>query len=124
MTVDRTLLGRLRSRGEEVFTQISGELTSNPRFMKAMEGALRGKEKLEDAAGRAVRSMSLPTRSEFKRALARIESLERELAALRAKGGSGGTRRAKGGSGGRSGRRNVAASGARRGSARKTSRTG
>jgi hypothetical protein len=85
MTVDKNLLNRLRSRGEEVFTQVSAELMSNPRFMKAMEGALRGKEKAEVAVARAIKTMNIPTRTEFKRALRRIDALEDELAALKAK---------------------------------------
>ena len=85
MTIDRGLLGRIRARGEEVFTQLSGELMTNPRFMKAMESAMRGKQRLEEAVGHVVRSMNVPTRSEFKRALARIETLEREVASRRAK---------------------------------------
>ncbi len=85
MTVDRGLLGRLRTRGEEVLTLLSAELTSNPRFLKAMEGAMRGKERLEEAVGQALKQMNVPTRTELKRALSRIESLEREVAALKAK---------------------------------------
>ena len=85
MTIDRGLLDRIRTRGEEVLTQVSAELMSNPRFAKAMEGALRGKEKVEKAAGKALRQVNVPTRSELKRALSRIESLEREVAALKAK---------------------------------------
>jgi len=85
MTIDRGLLGRIRARGEEVFTQLSGELMTNPRFMNAMESALRGKQRLEEAVGHVVRSMNVPTRSEFKRALARIETLERQVASRRAK---------------------------------------
>ena len=69
MTIDRGLLDRIRTRGEEVFTQVSGELMSNPRFMKAMEGAMRGKEKLEEAVGQVLKKMNIPTRTEFKRAL-------------------------------------------------------
>jgi polyhydroxyalkanoate synthesis regulator phasin len=88
MTIDAGVLERLRARGEEVLTQISSELMSNPRFVKAMQGAVRGKEKLEEAASRAVKSMNIPTRSEFKRAQARIEALERDVAALRAKLGA------------------------------------
>jgi hypothetical protein len=56
MTIDRGLLERIRTRGEEVLTQVSAELTQNPRFVKAMEGALRGKEKVEEAAPRKPRS--------------------------------------------------------------------
>ena len=85
MTVDRGLLDRIRIRGEEVLTLVSGELMSNPRFMKAMEGAVRGKEKLEEAVGQALKQMNVPTRTELKRALSRIETLEREVAALRVK---------------------------------------
>jgi hypothetical protein len=86
MTVDRGLLGRLKARGEQVVTQLSGELMSNPRFTRAIESAMRGKEKLEEAAGRALRQMNLPTRAELKRALARIEAFEREVGTLKAKG--------------------------------------
>jgi polyhydroxyalkanoate synthesis regulator phasin len=85
MTVDSGFLNRLRSRGEEVLTQVSAELSSNPRFMQAMAGALRGKEKLEQAVSRVLRQMNVPSRSELKRALARIDALEREVAALKAK---------------------------------------
>jgi len=85
MTVERGLLDRIRSRGEEVLSQVSAELMSSPRFMKAMEGALRGREKLEEAVGQALKQMNVPTRSELKRALSRIETLEREVAALQAK---------------------------------------
>jgi len=97
MSVDRGLLDRLRDRGEEVLTQVSGELMSNPRFLKAMEGALRGKEKVEEAAARAIKSMNIPTRTEFQEALARIDALERELLALQGKGKakSGGGARGK-----------------------------
>ena len=49
MTVDRGLLERIRSRGEEVLTQVSAELMSNPRLAKAMGAAMRGKEKVEEA---------------------------------------------------------------------------
>jgi hypothetical protein len=85
MTDDPGFLNRLRSRGEEVLTQVSAELSSNPRFMRAMAGAMKGKEKLEQAVARVLRQMNVPSRSELKRALARIDALERDLAALKAK---------------------------------------
>jgi hypothetical protein len=52
MTIDRGLLDRIRTRGEEVLTQVSAELMSNPRFAKAMKEAMRGKKRVEKAAGR------------------------------------------------------------------------
>jgi polyhydroxyalkanoate synthesis regulator phasin len=86
MTVDRGLLERIKTRGEEVLTQVSSELMSNPRFMKAMEGAMRGKERLEETVGKVLKQMNVPTRTELKRALSRIETLEREVASLKARG--------------------------------------
>ena len=84
MTDETSVLQRLRARGEEVFAQVSGELMSNPHFMKAMQHAMRGKEKLDQAAARALRTMNVPTRTEFQKALRRIESLEAEVQALKA----------------------------------------
>lgn len=83
---DPSLISKLKARGEEVLGQLSGQLMSNPQFMKAMEGALKGKQKLDQAVGRVLKQMNIPTRTEFKRALARIETLERELATLKAAG--------------------------------------
>jgi BMFP domain-containing protein YqiC len=80
---DRTIFDRLKERGEEVFTQVSGELMANQHFMKAMESALKGKEIVDQAAARALKSMNVPTRSDLKKALARIEALEAEMAALK-----------------------------------------
>jgi hypothetical protein len=78
-----SVFDRLRARGEEVFAQVSNELLANPRFMKAMEKAWQGKAKLDKAVGQALKRMNIPTRSEFRRAVSRIESVERELAALK-----------------------------------------
>ncbi len=64
-------------------TQVSNELMSNPRFIRAMQAAVRGKEWIDQAVAQALRTMNVPTRSEFKRALARIDVLERELADVR-----------------------------------------
>ena len=75
---------KLRAKGEEVFAQVSQELMANPRFTKAVEGAMRGKERLDQAAAKALKTMNVPTRTEFKKALRRIESLEEELASLKA----------------------------------------
>ena len=82
MSEDTGFLNRLRSRGQEYLTQVSAELSQNPRFMQAVAGAMRGKEKLEEAVSRVLRQMNVPTRSELKRAVARIDALEKELAAL------------------------------------------
>jgi hypothetical protein len=85
MTERKSVLDALRTRGSELFGQVSADLMQSPHFAKALQGALRGKEVLDRAAGRALKNMNIPTRSEFKRALGRIEALEQELAALRKK---------------------------------------
>lgn len=89
MSDEESVFDRLRARGEKVLAQVSSELMQNPQFLKAMQGAMKGKEKLDEAAARALKTMNIPTRSEFKRALRRIETLEAEVAALRAKGKKG-----------------------------------
>ena len=85
MSQDKGLFDRLKERGDEMLAQVSGELMQNPHFMRAMESALRGKQRIDEGAARALKSMNIPTRSEFKKALTRIEALETELAAVKAK---------------------------------------
>jgi hypothetical protein len=85
MPEDKSLFDRLRERGDEVLQQITGELSQNPQFIKAMEGAMRGKQKLDQVAANAMKSMNIPSRTEFKRAVARIESLEEEVTSLKEK---------------------------------------
>ena len=85
MSDEASVFDRLKARGEQVFAQVSGELMQNPQFMKALQSALRGKQKLDEAAARALKTMNIPTRTEFRKALRRIEALEAEVASLQAK---------------------------------------
>jgi hypothetical protein len=82
--VARSVFDRLKERGEEVLNQLSNDLMANPHFVKAMQSAVKGKEKLEDGVAQALRGMNIPTRTEFKKALSKIEALERELAVQKA----------------------------------------
>lgn len=81
---DESVFDRWRARGEAVFNQVSAELMKNPNFVKAMQAAMKGKERVDVAVGQALKAMNVPTRSEFRRALARIDALEQELASLKA----------------------------------------
>jgi hypothetical protein len=83
VTAQRGVFDFLRARGEEFLNQVSNELMSNPRFIQAMQAAVRGKEWVDQAVAQALRTMNVPTRTEFKRAVARIDALERELAEIR-----------------------------------------
>ena len=85
MTIDKDLIDRLKTRGEEMFTQVSAELMQNPRFMKAMEGAMKGKERVDDVVRQALKKANIPSRTEFKKAVRRIDELEEELASLKKK---------------------------------------
>lgn len=71
----------LKAQGQEFFGQLAGALMSDPRFMRAMERAWQGKAALESAAARALKEMNIPTRTEFQKAVKRIEALEARLAA-------------------------------------------
>ena len=77
---ENSIFGRLRARGGEFFSQVSSELMKNPQFVSAMQAAVAGKEKLDEAVARALETMNIPTRTEFKRALDRIEALEQQAA--------------------------------------------
>lgn len=83
MTRRDSVFDRIRTGTGGLFSQLSGELMQSPAFMKAVQRALQGKELLDRAATRALKQASIPTRTEFKRALGRIEALESELDELR-----------------------------------------
>lgn len=83
-TRSRSVFEKLKEQGEAMLTQISNEVVSSPVFARAMEGAMKGKERLDQAVGQALKQMNIPTRTEFRRAVQRIEQLEAELAAVRA----------------------------------------
>jgi polyhydroxyalkanoate synthesis regulator phasin len=85
VTKHASVFDTLKARGEEVLSRVSGELMANPHFMKAMQAAWQGKEKLDQAVARVLKQMNIPTRTEFKRAVGRIDALEQEVAALKAK---------------------------------------
>ena len=80
----RGLLGVLKERGEGVLQDLSTELLKNPRFLKALQKAIQGKEALDVAAGRALKKANIPTRTEFKKSVRKVEALEQELAELKA----------------------------------------
>jgi hypothetical protein len=76
----------LLKKGGAALADASQGLMKNPAFVAAVATAYRGKAKVNDAVGHALKTMNVPTRSEFKRALARIEALERELESRKREG--------------------------------------
>jgi hypothetical protein len=75
---------KLKERGEEMLSQISDEVVNSPYFHRAMEGVMKGRQQLTEAAAQALKQMNIPTRTEFKKAMSRIDTLEQEINTLRA----------------------------------------
>ena len=115
-TREKTIFDELRARGNEFFTRMSSELMSNPNFTRAMQAAWWTKEKADQAVAQALRSMRIPTREEFERALWRIEQLETEVdrLSLAQRGAGGAPARAKRGAAPAAGRGRTGAARARR----------
>lgn len=82
--MSKGVFDRLREQGEGLVARVSAELMQNPQFMKALSAAWAGKAKLDEGVGRALKQIDIPSRSEFKKALSRIEALERQVEALKA----------------------------------------
>ncbi|MCM2256277.1 MAG: phasin family protein [Vicinamibacteria bacterium] len=82
--MSKGVFDRLREQGEGLVARVSTELMQNPQFMKALSAAWAGKAKLDEGVGRALKQIEIPTRSEFKKAVSRIEALERQVEALKA----------------------------------------
>lgn len=82
--MSKGVFDRLREQGEGLVARVSAELMQNPQFMKALSAAWAGKAKLDEGVGRALKQIDIPTRSEFKKAVSRIEALERQVEALTA----------------------------------------
>ena len=74
---------RLRTGTGGVISQLSSELMRSPAFVKAVQQALKGRELLDQVVARVRKQADIPTRSEFQRVVARIESLEDELARVK-----------------------------------------
>ena len=53
---DESVFDRWRARGEAVFNQVSEELMKNPNFVKAMQAAVKGKERVDVAVGQALKA--------------------------------------------------------------------
>lgn len=79
MKKTRGMFDLLRTTSSQVMSQGS-ELLKSPAFLRAVETVIRGKEMVNGAVEQTMKRMDVPTRTELKRAVARIEALERGLA--------------------------------------------
>lgn len=78
------VFGEVLKKGEEIFQNVSGKLLEKPAVAKAFEAAMVGKSKMDEGFATALKRMNVQTRSEFRGLKHRVESLETQLAELRA----------------------------------------
>lgn len=78
------VFGEVLKKGEEIFQNVSGKLLEKPAVAKAFEAAMVGKSKMDEGFATALKRMNVQTRSEFRGLKHRVESLEAQVAELRA----------------------------------------
>ena len=76
---EKGVFDKLKGKGEEVFTQISNEVISNPLFIKAFEKALKAKKRLDRTATTAMGAMNLPTTKDIHHINKRLDAIESKL---------------------------------------------
>lgn len=76
---EKSVFNKLKGKGEEMFSQVSSELVSNPLFMKAMERALKAKKTLDRTATTAMTAMNFPTTRDIEKINRRLDAIESKL---------------------------------------------
>jgi len=79
------LFSQLRSRGEEVLTEVSNNLMANPAFIEVLKKGVAAKEEIDKRVAEALKTMNLATRKDVSRLEHRVAALEAELSELKAK---------------------------------------
>ena len=79
------LFSQLRSRGEEVLTEVSNNLMANPAFIEVLKKGVAAKEEIDKRVAEALKTMNLATRKDVSRLEHRVVALEAELSELKAK---------------------------------------
>ena len=78
------LFRSLRSRGEELVTEVSNRILANPAFVEVLKRGMVVGEAAEKQVGAALKKMNVATRRDLSKMEARIAALESELADLKA----------------------------------------
>ncbi len=77
------LFRSIRSRGEELLTEVSNRILANPAFVEILRKGMVLGEVVEKQVAAALKRMNVVTRKDLSRLEARIAALEAELAAAR-----------------------------------------
>lgn len=80
-----SLFDQIRARGEGFLTEVSNNLMANPAFVEVLKKGVAAKEEVDKRVAEGLRAMNVVSRKDFHKLESRIENLERELEALRAK---------------------------------------
>ena len=80
------LFRALRSKGEEVVTEVSNRILANPAFVEILKQGMVVGEVVEKQVGAALKKMNVATRKDLSKMEARIAELESELASLKSAG--------------------------------------
>jgi polyhydroxyalkanoate synthesis regulator phasin len=80
------LFRSLRSKGEEMVTDVSNRILANPAFVEVLKKGMVVGEAVEKQVGSALKKMNVATRKDLSKMEGRIAELESELAALKSAG--------------------------------------
>ena len=80
------LFRALRSKGEELVTEVSNRILANPAFVEILKQGMVVGEVVEKQVGVALKKMNVATRKDLSKMEARIAELESELADLKSAG--------------------------------------
>jgi ribosomal 50S subunit-associated protein YjgA (DUF615 family) len=88
-TAVRSLLGRLKDSGEQVFNELSQQLLENPTFLAALRRSIEAKERVGRTISGTMDFVNLPSKNDVAAVMDAIEHLsvrvakqERTLAAI------------------------------------------
>jgi len=88
---DASVLNRLASRGEDALTRVMDELGKNPRVTDALAKAMDAKGKVDTTTRKTLGQVGLAAAGEIGEMRARLERLEKRLAAMEGTVESGGS---------------------------------
>jgi polyhydroxyalkanoate synthesis regulator phasin len=77
------LFRSLRSKGEELVTEVSNRILANPAFVEVLKQGMVVGEAAEKQIGTVLKKMNVATRKDLSKMEARIAALESELAELK-----------------------------------------
>ena len=80
-----SLFDQLKARGEGFLTEISNNLMANPAFIEVLKKGIAVKEEVDKRVAEGLKTMNVATRKEVAKVEKRLEELQAELDALKAK---------------------------------------